>query len=159
MADAIESRVSQKSRKMKIDEERAVKISAYISSNLPKMPKTHELERTMPRSVVELVVAVEERGVSRGEAEKMADFMLGFTSAMRFGNLAQFDSNLSHVIGREWSQIDYSEENTTWQQRKRQWSAAGVVNFKKAEYLEKYFMKDKEMGYFRRIYKPEGEWP
>lgn len=158
-ADALEERVEQKSKKMKIDEERAVEIAGHVLSNLQGMPKASELERTMPRSVVELVVAVEGRGVSQEEAEKIADFLLRFTGAMRFQNPNQFDSNLSHVIGRDWSQIDYSGEGTTWQQREKQWAKYGVVSFKKAEYLENYLKHEKELGYFSKIYKPQGQWP
>ncbi|NYZ74246.1 hypothetical protein H0O00_03825 [Candidatus Micrarchaeota archaeon] len=158
-ADALKERVSQKSRKMKIDKDRAVVIAGHILDIIPSMPNASELEKTMPKSVVELVVSVLERDVSWEEAEKIADFLLRFTGAMRFGNIAQFDSNHSHVIGREWSQIDYSGEGTTWQQKKREWSKQGVVNFKKAEYIEKYLQHAKEQGYFRRIYKPEGQWP
>ncbi|MDD5171620.1 MAG: hypothetical protein PHF60_01135 [Candidatus ainarchaeum sp.] len=158
-ADALEGRANQKSQKMKIDEERAVKISDYLLNKLPNMPNASELEKLMPRSVVELVVAVEERGVSQVEAEKIADFLLRFTGAMRFQNLKQFDSNHSHVIGRDWDQIDYSGEGTTWQQRKRQWTKFGVVSFKEAQYIRNYFEREKELGYFTNIYRPEGQWP
>jgi hypothetical protein len=158
-ADALEARVNQTGKKMKIDEERAVVMANHILNNLPNMSKASELEKLMPKSVVELVVAVEERGVSQEEAEKIADFLLRFTSAMRFQNLKQFDSNLSNVIGREWSEIDYSGEGTTWKQRMKQWAKYGVVSFKKAEYIENYFKHEKELGYFSKIYRPEGQWP
>ncbi len=158
-AGALESRVNQVSQKMKLDEKQAAKLSNYLVNDLSNMPNAGELEKTMPKSVVELVVAVEERGVSREEAEKIADFLLRFTAAMRFGNPGQFDSNLSHVIGREWSQIDYSGEGTTWQKRKKQWAKYGVPSFKKAEYIENYFRHEKELSYFTNIYRPEGQWP
>jgi hypothetical protein len=120
------------------------------------MPRARALHDVMPRSFVELVRAVEERGLPESEAEAMALYLVRLTGALRFGNLAQFDANHSHVIGREWHEIDYAGEGTTWRKRRAEWSRHRVGDFKSAVHLHRYFTAEERLRYFRRIYRPRG---
>jgi hypothetical protein len=152
-AESISSRVNQQKPKMKLSQKQASKIVTYFQRFMPSMPKTRKLHSYMPRSTVELVRAVGERGVSREEAEKISSFLIYFTNHMQFRNLKQLDANTSHVIGREWKQIDFSGERTNWRRQKNHWSKYGVVDFQHAVYVCKYFLAASKYRFFRRIYK------
>ena len=43
-----------------------------------------------------------------------------------FQNVAAFDENTSHIIGRQWHEIDYSGEGMTWQGQKAKYARYGV---------------------------------
>lgn len=73
--------------------------------------------------------------------------------------LTGVDVSQSHVIGREWHQIDYSGEPMTWQSQKAAWEPLGVVNFKEARFLETYFKIVSKMAFFKRVYQPGGTLP
>jgi len=154
VAEELERRVSQKKRKMKLSEADARAIASYVVKYLPEMPNARKLLDIMPRSTVELIAGVGERGVSKTEAEKIAEFHLKFTKNAGFRNLSQFDENHSHVIGRDWPDIDYSGERMTWQGQKKSWSRHGVEDFKTAASVCNYFRETRKARYHKRIYKP-----
>lgn len=154
VAEELERRVGQKKRKMKLSQADARAIASYIFRYLPEMPNTKKLLDIMPRSTVELIAGVGERGVLKAEAEKIAEFHLKFTKNAGFRNLKQFDENHSHVIGRDWPDIDYSGERMTWQGQKKTWTRQGVEDFKTAASVCKYFRQTRKAGYHKRIYKP-----
>lgn len=159
LADAIERRVGQKGKKMGLTAKQADALSADLMRLLPKMPKASMLADLMPRSVVELVASVSQRKLALKDAEDIASFHIQLTGAMGFRNLKQFDSNHSHVIGRRWNQIDYSGEGVTWRQRQRQWSGAGVKDFRTAGSICRYMRAASRKAYFMRIYKPRKPFP
>ncbi len=113
----------------------------------------------MPRTTVELIRSIHERDVERNDAEEIADYLVELVRTMRFGNLGGVDVSHSHVIGRDWEQIDYSGEPMTWQGQKAAWSPLGVKNFKHVEYLRTYFRHSAKMKFFKRIYRPTGRLP
>jgi hypothetical protein len=155
-ARVLDRRARQKQPKMKLSPGQARALAEAILRRVPDMPRARALHDVMPRSFVELMRAVEERGLAPAEAEAMAAYLTGLCAALRFGNPVQFDENHSHVIGREWAEIDYSGEGTTWQRQRAAWLRHGVADFKKAEHLHRYFGAEEKPPYFRRIYRPRG---
>ena len=155
VAAIIEARVSQEKRKMKLTEEEGKNAALYLLQDLPEMPKCQELLEVMPKSTIELIRGVNERGV----AEKIADYLMRFQESMRLGNLPQLDENHSHVIGREWHQIDYRGEGMSWQRNKAHWSRKGVPDFRKAEHIQTYLEWESRQSFFKRIYRPNGQLP
>jgi hypothetical protein len=155
-AQALAARVAQRGPKMKLSHAAAGAAAAALLRRLPSMPSARALHAVMPRSLVELIRAVEERGVPPVDAEALAAYLLRFTRTLRFANLAQLDENHSHVIGRRWPEIDYTGEGTTWQARRDHWSRLGVDDFRTAAHVHRYFVAESKLGYFRRIYRPRG---
>jgi hypothetical protein len=152
----LQRRVAQRSAKMKLSGAEATAAAGAILRRVESIPSARALHQEMPRSFVELIRAVEERGLDESEAEAMAAYLVRFTRVLRFGNLAQFDVNHSHVIGRAWHEIDYTGEGTTWQRRRAEWSRHGVGDFRTAVHLHRYFTAEERLPYFRRIYRPRG---
>ncbi|MEW6722667.1 MAG: hypothetical protein AB1324_05380 [Candidatus Micrarchaeota archaeon] len=158
-AQVIESRVAQQKPKRKLTEEQGKLAAGYLLSDLDSMPKTRELALAMPKTAVELMIAVHERGVGKDEAEKMAHYMLRLRDSLRMENPGPLDENTSHVVGREWHEIDYSGEGMTWEAQKKFYSRHGIENFKTAENLEKFFAVESKMPYFKKLYRPRGGLP
>jgi hypothetical protein len=113
----------------------------------------------LPRCTVELVRAVSERGVPMAEAERIAEFHLTYTKAAGLSKLHLFDEAHSHIIGRDWPEIDYSGEGTTWQQRKASWAKVGVEDFKTARSICRYFRAESTMGYHKKLFTPKRSFP
>jgi hypothetical protein len=155
-AQVIARRLRQKQPKMKLSPVEARRVADAILRRRSELPETRALHDLMPRSFVELVRAVEERDLDPGEAEVIARYLSGLVKTLRFGNLERFDENHSHVIGRQWAEIDYSGEGTTWQRQRAAWAPHGVVDFRRATHLHRYFTAEEKLGYFRRIYRPRG---
>jgi hypothetical protein len=158
-ASVIEKRVAQESPKYDLTEEEAKKTAGYFLADMPRMPKTRRLLGHLPRTTVELVRAVHERQVPSEEAEAIAGYLTRLVVVMRFGNLQGLDVSHSHVIGREWHQIDYSDEPMTWQSQQAAWAPLGVKSFKRLEYIQTYFKQVSRMKFFKRVYRPEGKMP
>lgn len=158
-ADALDRRVKQRSPKMKLSRSQAIKIAGYLLQDQEGMPHTFLLSYEMPRASVELIRAVHERGVSKREAEKISQYLIRFIDSMDFQNLKQLDINHSHIIGREWEQIDYSGEPLDPQRQKRNGERMGVMNFKEARYIHRYFVHASKAKYFNKIYRPRGKMP
>jgi hypothetical protein len=158
-AEIIDRRVKQRSPKMKLTKAEAINLAGYLLRDLEQMPNTALLYFEMPRATLELVRAVHERGVSKQEAEKISRYLIRFIDSMDFGNLKQLDINHSHIIGREWEQIDYSGEPLDPARQKRNGQRMGVMNFKEARYIHKYFVHASKARYFKRIYRRNGKMP
>jgi hypothetical protein len=102
----------------------------------------------------EVLMAVSKRGLDLKEAEKMAEYLVAVVNAFRFSNAAAFDENTSHIIGREWSEIDYSGESMTWQKQQAKYRPYGIENFKSLECLKKFIPVESRLPYFKKIYRP-----
>lgn len=159
LVDVVEQRVAQTKPKMRLERDEADRVLLALDRELPSHSSFRRLADLMPRATIELVRSIDERGVPSVEAVRIADYLLSFVESMQFGNLAQLDENHSHVIGREWHEIDYTGEGTSWEQRRDEWAPKGVVSFKRAAFLHIYFTHASRLGYFGRIYQPEGELP
>jgi hypothetical protein len=152
----ISRRVRQRRPKMKLGRAEACAAVTALRRLAAASPTMRALHDVMPRSLIELARAVAERGVGRREAKAMAAYLVGLVQTLRPGNLAQLDENHSHVIGRDWPEIDYGGEGTSWRARRAYWRRYGVKDFKRAEHLQRYFLHAQILPYFRRIYRPAG---
>jgi hypothetical protein len=154
-AAAIERRIAQRSPKLKLSPEAglAAAIAVLAVAELPAFRALHDV---MPRSTVELARAVAERGVPRAEAERIAEYLVGFCAALDFERLAVFDENHSHVTGREWHEIDYTGEGTTWQRQQAYWEPRGVISFERREYIHAYFVGAEPLPHWKKVYRPRG---
>jgi hypothetical protein len=159
VARVIETRVTQAKPKMKLELEQGLRFARYVHEALPSMPEARALSRTMPKTVVELVRSTYERAVSTGEAEAMARYFSHLLAHLKPQNLPALDENCSHVIGREWHEIDYSGEPLTWEKQKRVYTPQGIPHFKDAATLERFFRIESQAPYFNRLYRPEGSVP
>jgi len=158
-AKVLTSRVDQLEKKHKLTKEQATEAAVAMVKLLPKMANTTQLLERLPRCTVELVRAVDERGVPMAEAERIAEFHLTYTKAAGLSRLDLFDEAHSHIIGRDFSQIDYTGEGTTWQQRQASWAKVGVENFKTASSICRYFRAESKMGYHKRLFNPKRSFP
>lgn len=161
----LNKRTTQKRKKMKLTFEQGELAAGYLVKWLPSLPKTRELIKKMPKTTIELVRSINERGVTRKDAEEMADYLLRFLQSMKMTNLGTFDECISHMIGREWKEIDYSGEEMTWQGQRRFYNKRSrrrldwVKNIKKAIYLHRFFEIEQKLRYFRKIFAPQGQLP
>ena len=151
--------VTNTKKKMKLTEDEAVKVATYLILDLPQMPNTVKLLEELPKASVEIVRGVNERDVAMDDAEAIADYLLRFLESMKLTHPHKFDENLSHVICREWHQIDYSDEGTSWRRVKPGFVRMGVEDFRTKESVEIYFTWESKQGFFKRIYKPRGRLP
>jgi hypothetical protein len=155
-ARVLAARVTQRPAKMKLTRDEARAAAAALLALLPRAPSARRLHDVMPQSTVELARAVAERGVPAADAEALAAYLLRVVRVLRCGNLAQLDTNHSHVIGRHWREIDYTGEGTTWQARRDHWARFGVADFRTAAHVHRYLVAEAKLAYFRRIYRPRG---
>ena len=149
-------RVNQKKAKMKLNKAQSLALSNFLSLLSTPTPRLLHLQTILPKTTLELLRSVESRGVSLNEAEKMAEYLDKLIKEFKFRNIAAFDENTSHIIGREWSEIDYSGEHMTWQKQKQKqkYKPYGVENFKSEKNLIKFFAVESRLPYFNKIYKP-----
>ena len=154
-ADHIRRRVEQRAPKMRLLPAEAIAAALALLATADHV-SIRELHAVMPRSTIELARAVKERGVELEEAKAIASYLVAVISALRFERLAVFDENHSHVIGREWSEIDYTGESMTWQSQRAAWVPRGVVSFERAVYIHAYFVGAEKLPHWERVYKPVG---
>jgi hypothetical protein len=164
IAEMIMSRVKQQRKKMKLTIDEGEKAAGYINDNLligrqPAMPQAKSLINHMPKTTIELLRSVHERGVPKEDGEMMAKYLLRFLVSMRIRNYGKFDECISHVIGREWHQIDYSGEGMTWQSQKKLYASEGVSDLKTARHLHGYLKIEKSLRYFNKLFRPSGRLP
>lgn len=157
LAKIIERRMNQEKPKMKLTAGQGRLASAYVTEDLPSMPRCLELAGVMPKTAIELLRSVHERGVQRKDAEEMAEYLVRMHNSLRMANPAQLDENTSRVIGRNWSEIDYSGENMTSESQMKYYR--NVPDFKTLPSLRSFFRQESLMPYFRKQYHPEGSVP
>ncbi|MCC8461964.1 MAG: hypothetical protein LN546_02045 [Rickettsia endosymbiont of Ecitomorpha arachnoides] len=109
----------------------------------------------MPKTTLELLIAINERGLDIKEADLMAKYLQGLIASYNFQNIAAFDENTSHIIGRDWHEIDYSGEGMTWQGQKAKYARYDIIDFKSVDRLKKFFTVESKLPYFTKIYKPK----
>jgi len=141
---------------MKLTEKEAAQFEQFLST--PQLPFRHltDLQKTLPKTTVELIRGIFSRGVSFEEAESIAHYLEKVVESCGFKNPNAFDNNTSHIIGREWHEIDYTGEGMTWQKQKRAYARHGITNFKTLKNIQKFFAVESRLGYFHKIYKPQG---
>lgn len=161
----LHKRTTQNRKKMKLTFEQGELAAGYLVKWLPHLPKSRELIKKMPKTTIELARSINERGVKKKDAEEMADYLLRFLKSMKISNQGTFEECISHMIGREWKEIDYSGEGMTWQGQRRFYNKRSrrrmdwVKNIKKAVYLHRFFEIERKLRYFRKIFAPQGQLP
>ncbi len=150
----LNARVAQTQSKMKLEESEAVSLENSLNSP-HNFPHLEELQVVLPKTTLELLMAIHKRELPKEEAELMADYLKGVIEAFQFQNVGAFDENISHIIGRQWHEIDYSGEGMTWKKQKTFYAPYGIEHFKSRECLEKFFKVESKLPYFRKIYKPK----
>lgn len=154
LCPVLQSRVEQTIPKMKLQESEAQHFENYlqnIHANFLYLPR---LQILMPKTTTELLMATYKRGLDKNEADEMAKYLIEQVEFYKFKNPAAFDSNTSHIIGREWYEIDYSGESMTWQKQKQKYAPYGIANFKSLKCLQKFFPVESRLPYFNKIYQP-----
>ncbi len=116
---------------MMLSKEKAKSLINYLNTLKPnELIKLQALQKTLPKTATELLFAIATRGLDKIEAEKMAAFMQKVPTQYQIQKVSYFDENTSHIIGREWHEIDYSGEGMTWQVQKAKYKPYGITNFK-----------------------------
>lgn len=153
---AIDRRVAQSSPKMKLTADQGRLAADRLRAAVAAQPELAALCAVMPESAVELVRAVHERGVDPAEAGRIARYLVRLVDVMRFERLDRFDRNHSHVIGREWAEIDYTGEAMTWQSQRAYWAPRGVPSYETAAAIHAYFTGAERLPHFGKAYRPRG---
>jgi len=149
------ARVEQTNPKMKLNSEEASSFIEFLKTLKSPPSELIVLEKELPKTTLELLMAVHKRGLQLEEARKMASYLSKILKKFEFQNIKPFDENTSHIIGREWSEIDYSGENMTWQTQRKRYLPYGITDFKSEENLVKFFQVESRLPYFKKIYKPK----
>lgn len=144
---------------MKLEPAQGFALAGAAKELLPALPTTQQLLAVMPKASVELLRSVAERGVPREEAERMATYLLELRQSLDMENPAPLDENTSHVIGREWHEIDYRGEGMTWEKQKSIYVPKGIPDFKTEAHLRRFFEVESKAPYFVKLYKPRGGVP
>jgi hypothetical protein len=149
----LRARVQQSSPKMKLKPAEAEELRVFLTEQLYAItPHLTRLKLTLPKTTLELLMAVNRRGLEITEAEKMAEYLQSVLQEFQFSNPGAFDENTSHIIGREWSEIDYSGEGMTWQKQKAKYKPYGIDHFKSVECLKKFIPVESRLPYFKKAY-------
>lgn len=149
------ARVNQPHRKMKLSKEEAHSFVEFLESFHIPTPELSLLQKSLPKTTLELLMAVHARGLRLTEAEKMAAYLSLFMHQQQFQHPKPFDENTSHIIGREWNEIDYSGEGMTWQKQQQKYLPYGISNFKSRDNLIKFFKVESKLPYFKKFYGPK----
>lgn len=151
----LEKRTSQKQTKMKLKDYETIQLQDYILANNASLSNMHNLINNMPKTTIELIMGIIFRQVDHIEAEEIAIYLNDLIISFQFKNPAAFDENTSHIIAKNWDQIDYSGENMTWQRQKAKYAKYGITNFKTLDNIKKFFPIESKLPYFKKIYKPK----
>jgi hypothetical protein len=154
LCSILQKRVAQTHPKMKLRESDAMSLEDFLNSTKIDFPNLIRLQSLLPKTTTELLMSVHKRGVTPHDAELMADYLKKLVEEFQFQKVGAFDENTSHIIGREWHEIDYSGEGMTWEKQKAHYAPYGIDNFKSQACLAKFFPVESKLPYFRKIYKP-----
>ena len=147
------SRLAQEPAKMKLTSEQVDSLIVFLKSfSARDLVQLQKLQKTLPKTTLELLFAIHARGVDKAEAEKMAAYLQLVPKQYQIHRLDTFDENTSHIIGREWHEIDYSGEGMTWEGQKEKYAAHDITNFKTLDNLKKFFPVESQLPYFKEIY-------
>lgn len=148
-------RISQQKPKMKLSLAEANSFGVFLDTLQPEPQELMRLQQTLPKTTLELLMSIQKRDVSLDEAQRMGSYLETVIADYKLQNITAFDENTSHIIGREWHEIDYSGENMTWQNQQKKYAPFGITNFKTLENLVKFFEVESKLPYFNKLYKPK----
>jgi len=140
---------------MKLQESNAKSLEQFLNSTDYNFIYLAELQNFLPKTTLELLIAINERNLDKKEADLMAKYLQGLLKSVNFQNVTAFDNNTSHIIGRQWHEIDYSGEGMTWQGQKAKYAPYDISDFKSVDCLKKFFIVESKLPYFNKIYKPQ----
>ena len=150
-------RLNQKKLKMKLTQKEVDSFINFLNALKEPMPSLLKLEKILPKTTLEILRGVHERGVSLTEAEKIAVYLTVVVNHFQFQNTTAFDENTSHLIARDWQEIDYSGENMTWEKQREKYAVYGISNFKTEANLIKFIPVESKLPYFKKIYRPRNQ--
>jgi hypothetical protein len=154
LCSVVHKRVCQKRPKMRLTEVDAKGLEEFLNATEDTFPNLDKLQSVLPKTTVELLRSVQQRGVASKEAELMAAYLKTTVEGFHFQNVPAFDENTSHIIGREWHEIDYSGEGMTWAKQKAHYAPYGIKDFKSVDCLKKFIPVESKLPYFRKLYRP-----
>lgn len=146
------ARLTQPIQKMKLTKHQVNHFIGFLWTIPPSTPSLLALTDLLPKTTLALLRGVEMRGVPLDEAEKMAAYLSKVPEIYSVHNIAAFDENTSHIMGRQWHEIDYSGEGMTWQQQQQKYAPYDITDFKSLVNLEKFFPVESQLPYFKEAY-------
>lgn len=149
------SRLTQTKPKMKLTVQQASSFANFLTTLKDPTPALTKLQLVLPKTTLELLMAVHARGVFLEEAEKIAVYLQNLMEKFQFQNPGPFDENTSHIIGRDWPEIDYTGEGMTWEKQREKYRPHGITSFKTLENVRKFFPVESRLPYFKKIYRPK----
>lgn len=148
----LQARYTQLQPKMKLSKVQLDSFISFLANLKQPTPELLKLQDILPKTTLELMRAIELRGVTVSAAEQMALYLQTVPAKFGIKNIAAFDENTSHIIGREWSEIDYGGEGMTWQKQQLKYKPYNITNFKTLDNLTRFFPVESELPYFRKVY-------
>jgi hypothetical protein len=146
-------RLNQATSKMKLNTEQVDALVHYLKTlSAYDLIHLQKLQKILPKTTLELLFAIQSRGLEKHEAEKIAIYLQQVPKEYHIQKIAAFDENTSHIIGREWQEIDYSGEGMTWQGQKEKYKDYGITDFKTLDNLKKFFPVESQLPYFSQSY-------
>lgn len=154
LCNILQKRVEQHQPKMKLSEDSAVGLEMFLLTTTSSFDNLKKLKTILPKTTVELLMSVAFRNVKVEDAEAIARYLKNMLIIYDFQNVTAFDENTSHIIGRDWSEIDYSNEAMTSETQEKKYKKYSITNFKTIENIERFFPVESKLPYFKKIYKP-----
>ncbi len=154
LCHVLEKRINQTCRKMKLEEAEAREIEEFTNKTNFNFEHLNILQEILPKTTVELLMSVKHRAVNLRSADLMAEYLNEIVQSCKFKNIEAFDNNTSHIIGRNFYEIDYSGEPLTQHRQKEKYSKYGITDFKSVGNLKKFFPVESKLPYFQKIYRP-----
>jgi hypothetical protein len=148
------ARSTQSNPKMRLKVSEVNHFVVFLNQLHAPLPHITKLQKILPKTTLELLMAVHARNLSIAEAEKMAAYLAVIVEKFQFKFPKAFDENTSHIIGREWHEIDYSGEKMTWQKQQLKYKPYGITDFKSLANLQKFFVVESTLPYFNKTYEP-----
>jgi hypothetical protein len=150
----LQKRTAQTQAKMKLSEAEATEFEKFLLTSKLVFTNCQELKNYLPKTTLELMRAVAFRDVDIKDAEVIAKYLKNMVVNFNFQNIGAFDENTSHIIGRDWHEIDYSGEGMTWEKQKEKYKKYAITNFKTIENIKLFFPVESKLPYFKKIYRP-----
>ena len=148
----LQARYEQPQPKMKLTTDQLNNFVDFLVQLEQATPELLKLQNSLPKTTLELLRAIQSRGLSVNEAENMATYLYTIPERFLVKNIAAFDENTSHIIGRDWHEIDYHGEGMTWEKQQQKYAPYGITNFKTLDNLTKFFPIESNLPYFRKVY-------
>ncbi len=152
LEDILRERHKQEPLKMKLSTQDITSLREFISTMQQEFVHLIKLQHILPKTTIEILRSIQLRNVDSIEAELIAEYLFAVPNTYAIANINFFDENTSHIIGREWHEIDYSGESMTWQEQQRIYAKFAISNFKTLANMQRFFPVESKLPYFNKIY-------